>query len=1847
MFSITLVNIDSYQASPIPELDVTFSEFRGSEIRKVPIIRIFGSTVTGKKTCLHIHGVFPYMYVPCTIQENTDSYAYQLAASIDSALNKSFGSTLSTNQHVYKIQRVSGIPFYGYHEKEHLFFKIYFYNPAIIKRTADLLQNGAILNQTLQPYEAHIPYILQFMIDYNLYGMNLINLNNIKYRCSLQECTTEDSQNKSSMDLINPQMYLPTSVMRQSMCELEVDAHASDILNKQNVNEKLELNPGLAAIWNEEKARRAAVGLENAKSQLLYPKTPSKIILSPTDNDIYQKNQLLKRLNATSQINETIISNPTVSSYPIEVEANENILNASCIINHNESLACEETIERTFSDNYKLLQVTSSAFLEANRSQSNVTDTSILDADDIQLVEMLADLAEENDIKSNVDDDSVLGSQYSVSSEPVKNDPEEEEIEDLNITSLDLDDLSTWESMHKGFNQNDNVMDVREIINNKQTDSVDDVNITEESSIDVTLRNFPQLDGIDNLYGNIFDYETETINDIRNISKNNTAACCTVVQTCALPICHSGIMSATAKSSCRTCCFCNLTEDNELEYGKFHEYNGIFTHYYCLLLSSNMEQKGSDDEGILGFLTEDIQKELNRGKRLVCSYCKKIGATLGCCNVRCKRIFHFPCGLKAGSLHQYFGEFRSYCINHRPKQKIEAHILKQIKSLDNILCCICYDKVNPTDFVKSLWAPCCKKNAFFHRKCVQQLASSAGYFFKCPLCNNKQDFRNAMLEYGIFIPSQDASWELVPNAFEELLYRHDQCDAVKCLCPKGRKHVSSNAKWELILCRTCGSQGIHMACGQLKWANPVWDCTECTSILRNSKNNEDAKSDNISDDLSRDSDSDSDTDISVGMDFPMLCPSSSFKLSSNSSSFKLSSNSSSLLDSTSDISLRPGPRSFKLQQQINKRLELTRDQQNDDKMKHIKVSQDTNALLKNDNEKNDKKEKSLTNKENNTQKEKQISNSDNSVTSHSIQKETDVITIESDDDNEVEIITLKQKTGLSALKQSTSQSSIPRVPLSKNKQLNTVKNSTSNLSAISSNLLEKDIVELHKSVASESKISNENKSIYLISEQFDVAALQESMPDVISNSNDLDNVDTVDTSPVMNIKITDVISLPPELFESVPDVTLHENSIDTTSPSTSKSLEKLVAYIAPSKRIYEGAINTGYSKKVKGDNYEKFSANDSVTFNYHINTFDASKENGKISSLKSNEVHKNKNSLNCTSANKLSNSYNNQKDNLLTQMSSHKMDDMRHTNQVAGNYLEDNATLLQVQQNSENPVVNGTYLPSSKCKNPLFFPLANVYDTTLNSNDTNSQDTKNKGNMHLTNIIMPMTNVINPQTIVVNQSVTFNGSMPVIANDNQMKMLDKNKVVLMREKMFANVSSPNDSSNNIFCDGDAGTCCPAEINSTGRKKTNPSTKSCGSVDSNNAAVESHNPVATRSVFPRITNNHSTCHQPRLIPQYMNLHDLKFRACKPDNVQMVLYDTFSVNIPIKNSKESKIRSANVTAQQELKESSYYATDEASSNAEYIDDIQTVEQQFKFSRSSKNENLVNDKTKYVIHGQDDTKENLDPIRSKMLSRNSTYNNSLVNDSGDTVTIHDSFCGETGNEIRLASSDTNLSALNRTICNKNVEDTVKDDIAFVSNDRNKILHGSWQDVQQHKQVSVQDMTPPCTEEKFVRFYKENNRIVHNIDFDFNIVKTNKNIEKILQDDMTVSTNQHNKDNNIIDNDYIDDSQTMLQNGYKHLACTNVTRPKLSNIMFNEHSILNKQINKSDSEINQRLTFDENTVNRNSENNFKHNNSECCCKISIDLCRIQSLIDSKPELFVNQKCNVDDKWCKYKSQL
>lgn len=41
-----------------------------------------------------------------------------------------------------------------------------------------------MMNKVYQPHEGHIPYLLQLFIDFNLYGMNLLNLAAVRFRRS-------------------------------------------------------------------------------------------------------------------------------------------------------------------------------------------------------------------------------------------------------------------------------------------------------------------------------------------------------------------------------------------------------------------------------------------------------------------------------------------------------------------------------------------------------------------------------------------------------------------------------------------------------------------------------------------------------------------------------------------------------------------------------------------------------------------------------------------------------------------------------------------------------------------------------------------------------------------------------------------------------------------------------------------------------------------------------------------------------------------------------------------------------------------------------------------------------------------------------------------------------------------------------------------------------------------------------------------------------------------------------------------------------------------------------------------------------------------------------------------------------------------------------------------------------------------------------------------------------------------------------------------------------------------------------------------------------------------------------
>lgn len=70
----------------------------------------FSCCVSGQKTCLHLHGVFPYIYVPYDgFGQQPERYLRQVAFSIDRALNVSMGNPGSNNQHVFKVVLVSGM----------------------------------------------------------------------------------------------------------------------------------------------------------------------------------------------------------------------------------------------------------------------------------------------------------------------------------------------------------------------------------------------------------------------------------------------------------------------------------------------------------------------------------------------------------------------------------------------------------------------------------------------------------------------------------------------------------------------------------------------------------------------------------------------------------------------------------------------------------------------------------------------------------------------------------------------------------------------------------------------------------------------------------------------------------------------------------------------------------------------------------------------------------------------------------------------------------------------------------------------------------------------------------------------------------------------------------------------------------------------------------------------------------------------------------------------------------------------------------------------------------------------------------------------------------------------------------------------------------------------------------------------------------------------------------------------------------------------------------------------------------------------------------------------------------
>ncbi|XP_063957616.1 uncharacterized protein LOC129265183 [Lytechinus pictus] len=245
-----------------------------------------------------------------------------------------------------------------------------------------------------------------------------------------------------------------------------------------------------------------------------------------------------------------------------------------------------------------------------------------------------------------------------------------------------------------------------------------------------------------------------------------------------------------------------------------------------MLFACGLSQRGESHEGIEGFLIKDILAERKRAQKLKCKYCKKKGASVGCSVKACHQIYHYGCGVDEEAIYLFYDSFVSYCAKHRPVQKVLPSSCSPSKGT----CPICMEPVETTPSNSVLKTPCCK-GTWLHRQCVQMQALSAGYFFRCAICNNENEFQDEMKKFGIYLPEKDADWEFGSSAYQELYERHNQCDVSKCRCPKGRKYSTQSGQWEIVLCDLCGSAGCHVSCGGLLSALDDWACKDCTSTF--------------------------------------------------------------------------------------------------------------------------------------------------------------------------------------------------------------------------------------------------------------------------------------------------------------------------------------------------------------------------------------------------------------------------------------------------------------------------------------------------------------------------------------------------------------------------------------------------------------------------------------------------------------------------------------------------------------------------------------------------------------------------------------------------------------------------------------------------------------------------------------------------------------------------------------------------------------------------------------------------------------------------------------------------------
>ncbi|KAG8124561.1 hypothetical protein E2320_019964 [Naja naja] len=125
-----------------------------------------------------------------------------------------------------------------------------------------------------------------------------------------------------------------------------------------------------------------------------------------------------------------------------------------------------------------------------------------------------------------------------------------------------------------------------------------------------------------------------------------------------------------AKMTRRKCALCAKDEPYAIMY--VAEEQNLAVHQDCLLFSSGfVESEEHNTEDLeKRFDVASVMREIKRGKKLVCNFCHKRGATVGCEVKHCRRSYHYFCALHDDAsveTDETEGLYRLFCQNHVQK----------------------------------------------------------------------------------------------------------------------------------------------------------------------------------------------------------------------------------------------------------------------------------------------------------------------------------------------------------------------------------------------------------------------------------------------------------------------------------------------------------------------------------------------------------------------------------------------------------------------------------------------------------------------------------------------------------------------------------------------------------------------------------------------------------------------------------------------------------------------------------------------------------------------------------------------------------------------------------------------------------------------------------------------------------------------------------------------------------------------------------------------------------------------------------------------------------------------------